>query len=148
MTTPVNDAEPTKEGLAEDAVDRIRSNYVSLLGLVPPSIETRIRVAGFTNRHQAVEAIEHLRNELILNNSLGRSTGQLVHFGQLVVLGREGPARLHARAARNAGATFEELVGVAELALITAGMPAYSLGIEIISELIDEQVPAGHHNSI
>jgi hypothetical protein len=30
-------------------------------------------------------------------------------------------------------------VGVAELALITAGMPAYSLGVEVISELVDEE---------
>jgi 4-carboxymuconolactone decarboxylase len=28
-----------------------------------------------------------------------------------------------------------DLVGVAETALVTAGMPAYSLGIEVIAEL-------------
>lgn len=148
MTAPTNDSEGTEEGLATSVLDRIRSNYVTLIGRVPPSIETRLRVAGVTNRHHAIEAIERLRDELIMENPLGRRIGQLVHFGQLIVLGRDGPARLHARAARTAGASFEELVGVAELALITGGMPAYSLGIEIISELIDEQVPAGNGSAV
>lgn len=60
---------------------------------------------------------------------------QLVHFGQLLALGRAGPARLHARGALRAGATESDLAGVAETALITAGMPAYSLGVEIIAEI-------------
>lgn len=34
---------------------------------------------------------------------------------------------------------FDELVGVAELAMSTAGVPAYSLGVEIIAELVAEQ---------
>lgn len=118
---------------------QIRASYVALTGAVPPAIEARLALAGRTGRQAAVAAVEALRAELIMANPLGRRTGQLVHFAQLVALGRAGPARLHARAARLAGATFEELVGVAELALITAGMPAYSLGVEIVSELIAEE---------
>lgn len=71
-----------------------------------------------------MEAIEALRRVLILDNPLGRKTGQLVHFAQLLAVGKTAPARLHARAARKAGASLAELAGVAELALITAGMPA------------------------
>jgi 4-carboxymuconolactone decarboxylase len=63
----------------------------------------------------------------------------LVHFGQLVALGSAGPAHLHARAARKAGATIADLVGVAELALITAGMPSYSLGVQIVADLLAEE---------
>ena len=82
-----------------------------------------------------MEAIEALRRVLILDNPLGRKTGQLVHFAQLLAVGKAAPARLHARAARKAGASLAELAGVAELALITAGMPAYSLGAEILAEM-------------
>lgn len=120
---------------------RIRAAYVELTGAVPASIETRLALAESTGRQRAVEAIEATRAELIMANPLGRKTGQLVHFAQLVVLGQSGPARLHARAARRAGASIEELVGVAELALITAGMPAYSLGVEIVAELAGEEAP-------
>ena len=123
--------------------DRIRARYVELTGSVPPAIETRLAVAVRTGRLAAVGAVEALRDELIMANPLGRRTGQLVHYAQLIALARPGPARLHARAARLAGATFEDLVGVAELALITAGMPAYSLGVEIVSELIAEEGSSG-----
>jgi 4-carboxymuconolactone decarboxylase len=119
--------------------EAIRAGYVELTGSVPASIESRLALGERTGRSRAVAVVEALRAELILANPLGRKTGQLVHFGQLLSLGKAGPARLHARAARRAGATLEELVGVAELALITAGMPAYSLGVEVISELVDEE---------
>ncbi|MHB1504454.1 MAG: carboxymuconolactone decarboxylase family protein [Acidimicrobiales bacterium] len=117
------------------STDRIRASYIELAGSVPPSIEQRLTLADRTGRTEAVEAIEALRDVLIMKNPLGRKTGQLVHFGQLVALGEAVPARLHARAALQAGATIEELAGVAELALITSGMPAYSLGVEILAEL-------------
>jgi len=129
------------------ALGRIRAGYVELAGHVPASIETRLALAERAGRVRAVEAIESVRDELIMANPLGRKTGQLVQFGQLVALGREGPARLHAGAARRAGASVEELVGVAELALITAGMPAYSLGVEIVADLVAQDAggspPAG-----
>lgn len=124
------------------STDRIRASYIELTGSVPTSIETRLALAERTGRESAVQAIEELRRVLIMDNPLGRKTGQLVHFGQLIALGKAGPARLHAAAARKAGATFEELVGVAELALITGGMPAYSLGVEIIADLGSEPMGA------
>ena len=124
------------------AAGRIRAKYTELFGTVPAAIEARLALADQTGRQQAVEAIEALRQVLIMDNPLGPKTGQLVHFGQLLATGKAGPARLHARAARNAGATLSELAGVAELALITAGMPAYSLGVEILSELAAEDGPA------
>lgn len=51
------------------------------------------------------------------------------------MVGKAAPARLHARAARKAGASLGELAGVAELALITAGMPGFGLGVEILAEM-------------
>ncbi|GAA3083804.1 hypothetical protein GCM10020000_82580 [Streptomyces olivoverticillatus] len=60
---------------------------------------------------------------------------QLVHFGQLLALGRAHPARLHAQGALHAGAGIADLIGVTETSLITSGVPAYALGMEIIAEL-------------
>ena len=88
------------------AAERISAAYTELFGSVPASIETRLALAEQTGRLEAVEAIEAPRRVLILDNPLGRKTGQLVHFAQLIAVGKAEPVRLHARAARKAGASL------------------------------------------
>lgn len=118
--------------------EAVRDRYRQVFGSVPAGVEQRLSVAEATDRLDAVEAIEQLRQSLLENNPLGPRVQQLVHFAQLVALGREEPARLHARAARRAGATLAELVGVAETSLVTSGMPAYGLAVGIVAELDDD----------
>lgn len=125
--------------LGIDLVDEIRARYIELTGSVPPSIEERLTLAVNTGRIKAIQAIEALRQTLIMENPLDRKTGQLVQFAQLLALGKAEAAKLHAGAARKAGASHQELVGVAELALITSGMPSYALGVEIITNLIEAE---------
>jgi 4-carboxymuconolactone decarboxylase len=119
--------------------ESIEASYRDLTGTVPASITERIRLNTLGDRESSMVAIEALRDQLIMHNPLDRKTSQLVHFGQLLALGEEA-ASLHAGAAKKAGATLVELLGVVELALITAGMPAYSRGIEIVGALF----PSGH----
>lgn len=121
--------------------EAIRDRYRDIFAMVPQGIEARIAVARETGRFDAIEVIEQLRSVLLAGNPLDARTQQLVHFAQLVALGREGPTRLHARGALRAGATLDDLVGVAETSLVTAGMPAYALAIEIIAELLDTEEP-------
>lgn len=113
----------------------IRERYRRTFGTVPAGIEDRLAVAQATGRLEAVEAIEVLRRALLADNPLEPRVQQLVHFAQLIALGRESPARLHAKGALRAGATLTDLVGVAETSLVTAGMPAYGLAIQIIAGL-------------
>ncbi len=115
--------------------EAVRDRYRDAFGTVPAGIEDRLAVAAAAGRLEAVESIEALRRTLLADNPLEPRVQQLVHFGQLVVLGHEGPARLHARGARRAGASYSDLVGVAETALVTGGMPAYGLAIEILADL-------------
>lgn len=122
-----------------DPEEVIRQSYRELTGSVPEGIERRLELAAATERLGSVAAVEAMRRALIMDNPLGLRQGQVVHFSQLVALGKGGPARLHARAARRAGATLPELMGAVELALITSGMPAYSLGVEVLSELLIEE---------
>ncbi len=117
--------------------EAIRDRYRQVFATVPPGIEARLAVAEATGRLGAVETIEQLRRVLLADNPLGARTQQLVHFAQLVALGRDVPARLHARGALRAGATPADLVGVAETSLVTSGMPAYALAVEIIAELLE-----------
>lgn len=113
----------------------IKQRYISLVGEVPSGIQKRIDLAELTQRKEAVYAIEALRKTLIHDNDLDPKVQQLVHFGQLLALGRYGPARLHAQGAKTAGASLNELLGVVETSLITSGMPSYAAGVDILHEI-------------
>lgn len=119
--------------------EAVRDRYRSTLGAVPGGVEERLRLAGAFDRLPTEEALAALRHIVLTDNPLGARVQQLVHFGQLLSLGREHPARLHARGALHAGARIADLIGVAETALITSGVPAYALGTEIIAGLLPEE---------
>ncbi|AZM87289.1 carboxymuconolactone decarboxylase family protein [Streptomyces sp. W1SF4] len=115
--------------------EAVRDRYRSTLGAVPGGVQDRLRLAQEFGRLPTEEALAALRHIVLTDSPLGARVQQLVHFGQLLALGRADPARIHARGALHAGAAMAELVGVAETALITAGVPAYALGTEIIAGL-------------
>jgi 4-carboxymuconolactone decarboxylase len=123
------------EAFGEDWESRLGSTYHAILGEVPPHVRERWATVAALGRPELIEAIERLRAVAIAENPLGLRVQQLVQFGQLLVLGHEGPARLHAAAALRQGATQAELLGVAETAFITAGVPAFSLGVRLLEEL-------------
>lgn len=127
----------------------VGDSYLELVGQVPPGIADRLRLAQATGRETAIQAIEQMREELLYRNPLDRRTQQLVHFGMLVAMRASDAARLHAAGAIRAGATLSDLQGVAETAAVVAGMPGFSLAIEMIAELaptggLSEQ-RADHH---
>lgn len=119
-------------------LEPIRDRYRSTYGFVPEGIEERLRVAGALGRLDTEDTFATLRHLVLDENPLGKRVQQLVHVGQLLVLGRADAARLHARGALHAGANLADLVGVAETALITCGAPAYALGVEIVAELLPD----------
>lgn len=119
----------------EDWEQRLGRTYHAMLGEVPPHVRARWAAVAALGRPELIEAIEGLRAVAIADNPLGLRVQQLVQFGQLLVLGEEGPARLHAAAALRQGASLAELLGVAETAFITGGVPAFSLGVRLLDEL-------------
>lgn len=119
-------------------LEPIRDRYRSTYGFVPSGIEERLRVAGALGRVATEDTFAILRQVVLDENPLGKRVQQLVHFGQLLVLGRADAARLHARGAVYAGASLTDLAGVAETALITCGAPAYALGMDIVAELLPD----------
>jgi 4-carboxymuconolactone decarboxylase len=119
----------------DDWEQRLGGTYHAMLGEVPPHVRERWAAVAALGRPELIEAIEALRAVAIAENPLGLRVQQLVQFGQLLVLGQEGPARLHAAAALRQGATMAELLGVAETAFITGGVPAFSLGVRVLDEL-------------
>lgn len=119
--------------------EALRERYRTTLGAVPGAVEDRLRLARDFGRLPTEEAFTALRHLVLADNPLGGRVQQLVHFGQLISLGRAEPARIHARGALHAGAGIADLIGVAETALITSGTPAYALGIEVIVELLEQE---------
>uniref|UniRef100_A0AAU2UWT5 Carboxymuconolactone decarboxylase family protein n=1 Tax=Streptomyces sp. NBC_00003 TaxID=2903608 RepID=A0AAU2UWT5_9ACTN len=122
-------------------VEAVRDRYRTTLGTVPNGVRQRLRLAQDFDRLPTEEAIAALRHIVLTDSPLGARVQQLVHFGQLLALGRAHPARIHAQGALHAGARVPDLIGVAETALITAGVPAYALGTEIIAELLSTEGP-------
>lgn len=96
--------------MVESRPATVRDRYRSTLGSVPMGIERRLEVASATDQLGAVEAIEELRRVLLKEKPLGARVQQLVHFGQLLALGRADPARLYARGALCAGASLSGVV--------------------------------------
>jgi 4-carboxymuconolactone decarboxylase len=134
----VNDFErELAAAFGDDWEQRLGGTYHEMLGEVPPHVRERWAAVADLGRPELIEAIEALRAVAIAQNPMGLRVQQLVQFGQLLVLGQEGPARLHAAAALRHGASLAELLGVAETAFITAGVPAFSLGVRVIDELRD-----------
>ncbi|MFJ9517481.1 carboxymuconolactone decarboxylase family protein [Kitasatospora sp. NPDC101801] len=121
---------------ADSRIEAVRERYRATLGAVPQGVEDRLRLARHLDRLPTEEALAALRHVVLTDSPLGPRVQQLVHFGQLLALGQAGPARIHALGALHADATLTDLAGVAETALITAGVPAYALGTEIIAELL------------
>lgn len=109
--------------------------YDLLLGHVPEHVERRWALEAAAGRSATGAALEALRKQVIVHTPLGQQRLQLVQFAQLLVLEREPEATRHARAARRAGATLEELVGVVESGLLVGGIAVYSLGLRILDLL-------------
>ena len=120
-------------------VSLLESRYEDLLGHYPKKLSQRLELASLVGREDAIIAIEAFREQLIANNPLDRKTQQLVHFSMLIARNEYGAAKLHAAAAMVAGASLQELHGVAETAAIVCGMPGYSLAVDLISQVLSEQ---------
>ncbi|MEU8464481.1 carboxymuconolactone decarboxylase family protein [Streptomyces sp. NPDC029003] len=136
MTDHTPDPVPVPDPATASRAETVRDRYRATLGAVPRGVEDRLRLARAFDRLATEEALAALRHIVLTDSPLGARVQQLVHFGQLLSLGRDHPARLHARGALHAGATAADLIGVAETALITSGVPAYALGTEIVAELV------------
>ncbi|MGO4560259.1 carboxymuconolactone decarboxylase family protein [Mesorhizobium sp. 2RAF21] len=110
-----------------------------IFGGVPEKVEKRWELNQALKREEINETIEALRKSTIFQNPLGTKVQQLVHFGQVLVLGKLDSATAHARAARGLGATLEELAGVVETALLTGGLATYAFGMDILGILFEEE---------
>lgn len=114
-------------------LEQIRSRYVELIGYVPPRIQARTDLLARVNP-QLLSMQEAIRAHAMYPECFDTKTAQLMLFGMLLVQLSDA-THLHARAAYRAGASWEELSAVVDLAFLFRGLSAANLGAQILQEL-------------
>lgn len=114
--------------------------YEELIGFTPPRIKHRLRV-GLEVDPDLLDQIEKIRDTAMYPKCMDVKTAQLILFA--VLLSHVSPAsEYHARGAKRAGATKEELHATAGLAFLFRGLPAFNLAAEVINKIFDEEAEA------
>lgn len=120
--------------MSAEEIEALRQRYVDLIGFVPPRIQARTDLLARLDP-EFLKMQEELRLHAMYPECFDTKTAQLMLFGMLLVLLSDA-AHLHARAAHRAGATWEELSAVVNLAFLFRGLPAGNLGAQIIQEIV------------
>jgi alkylhydroperoxidase/carboxymuconolactone decarboxylase family protein YurZ len=121
--------------LSEAELAALRAPYTELIGFVPPRIQARTDL-GARLDPELLRLQEAMRMRAMYPDCFDTKTSQLMLFGILLALMGDA-ARLHAIAARRAGASWDELHAVVGLAFLFRGLPAANLGAEIIQKLAE-----------
>jgi 4-carboxymuconolactone decarboxylase len=119
--------------ISPEMLQEYRDFYTGLIGFVPPRIQARTDLLGRLDP-ELLKMQEEIRARAMYPECFDVKTAQLMLFGMLLVLLSDA-TRLHAIAARRAGATWEEMSAVVNLAFLFRGLPAANLGAQIIQEI-------------
>jgi 4-carboxymuconolactone decarboxylase len=119
--------------ISAESLQEYRDFYTELIGFVPPRIQARTDLLGRLDP-ELLRMQEEIRARAMYPECFDVKTAQLMLFGMLLVLLSDA-TRLHAIAARRAGATWEEMSAVVNLAFLFRGLPAGNLGAQIIQEI-------------
>ncbi len=115
--------------------------YEELLGFVPPKIQHRVQL-GLEVAPDSLDAVEEMRKHLMYPECLDVKTAQMILFACLLT-NLAPAAKIHAIAAKRAGATREELHAVAGLAFLFRGLSAFNNGAQIINEVFSDNEDIG-----
>ena len=123
-----------------DDLKRFRDSYAELFGTVPPMPAARFAFAGDVDP-EGLRLIEQLRAHAFHSHVFDTKTTTLILFGMLLVERLQPAAQVHAFAARRAGATWEELQKVVELASATGALVAANTGSGMLQALREKEKP-------
>lgn len=123
--------------LSDAELAAIRKPYEELIGFVPPRIMARTELGARVDP-ELLRLEEAARSRAMYPACFDVKTAQLMLFGILLALMGDA-ARLHAIAARRAGASWEELHAVVGLAYLFRGLPAANFGAEVLVKLAEAE---------
>ena len=124
----------------DEKIEEYRDKYVELLGYVPPRIHARTDLLARLDP-ELLAMQENIRKRCMYPECFDVKTAQLMLFGMLLV-NLQDAAKIHAVAAYRAGATFEELSAVVNLAYLFRGLSAANLGAQMLQSIAEENRPA------
>src|SRR5271169_3335758 len=124
---------PTKD-IPKDLAS-FRETYVELFGMLPPLPTARFEFSGEINP-EFLRLSERLRAHAFYSDAFDIKTTNLILFGMLLVE-HNAAAQMHALAARRAGATWQELHKVVELASTTGALGPANQGSAMLKNLHD-----------
>ena len=119
----------------ETPIEERGARYEELIGFVPPRIAARLHVTGAIDP-KILALQEEVRQHAMYPECFDVKTSQLMLFGMLLIKLLDAAA-LHGRAARRAGATWDEMQAVVSLAYLFGGMPIANKGAEILAQLAE-----------
>jgi alkylhydroperoxidase/carboxymuconolactone decarboxylase family protein YurZ len=137
MSPPDHLASLPPRRLSDAELAALRAPYEELIGFVPPRIMARTEL-GARLDPELLRLQEATRMRAMYPACFDVKTSQLMLFGILLALMGDA-ARLHAIAARRAGASWEELSAVVGLTSLFRGLPAANLGAEILQKLAEAE---------
>ncbi|MBA2677853.1 MAG: carboxymuconolactone decarboxylase family protein [Ktedonobacteraceae bacterium] len=114
-----------------------RDSYAEMFGSVPPLPAKKFEFSADVDP-QALRLAEQLRAHAFYSDVFDTKTTQLLLFAMLLANG-SGAARHHAQAARRAGATWEELQKVVELAGVVTALGPLNSGGALLQDLRTEE---------
>ena len=117
---------------------KFRDTYVELFGMLPPLPTARFEFSGEVNP-EFLRVSEQLRAGAFYSKHIDVKTTQLILFGMLLAEHNPVGAQAHAAAARRAGASWEELHTVMELAAATGALWAANNGGAMLNTLKDKE---------
>ena len=121
----------------DEELTRFRQSYAELFGMVPPLPAARFEFSGEINP-EFLRLSERLRAHAFYSDVFDVKTTNLILFGMLLV--EHNPAaQMHALAARRAGATWQELHKVIELAATTKSLGPAHQGSSMLNSLRDTE---------
>jgi 4-carboxymuconolactone decarboxylase len=116
---------------------RFRATYVELFGMLPPMPAARFEFSSEINP-EFIRLSERLRAHAFYSDLFDIKTTHLILFGMLLVE-QNAAAQMHALAARRAGATWQELHKVVELAAATKSLGPANQGSSMLKSLRDKE---------
>jgi len=122
-----------------DDLKEFRDGYVELFGSLPQLPAARFAFSGEVDP-QALRLVEQLRAHAFYSDVFDVKMTNLILFGMLLVE-HHPAAQMHALAARRAGASWQELHKVAELASATGALAPANQGSALLQALRDKEQP-------
>lgn len=119
--------------ISDEQLAAYRGFYTELIGFVPPRIMARTDLLGRLDP-ELLEMQEQIRKHCMYPDCFDVKTTQLMLFGMLL-MGPYDASKLHGIAARKAGASWEELSAMVNLAFLFRGLSAANYGAQVLQQI-------------